>query len=87
MTLYLACTYVFGLSTLWLQHRRLDLLQSACDLQLIFANKGEGSYLSLQQTLVGQERVTNPLRTSAREANSLMAVLGFLSADLAVMVG
>ena len=32
---------------------------SACDLQLIFANNGKGIYLSVQQTLVGQERVTN----------------------------
>ena len=30
------------------------------DHQLIFANNGKGIYLSLQQTFVGQERVTNP---------------------------
>ena len=59
-TLYRACTYVFGLSTLWLQQRRLDLRQSACDLQLIFANNGKGICLSVQQTFVGQERVTGP---------------------------
>ena len=29
-------------------------------LQLIFANNGKGIYLSVQQTLVGRERVTDP---------------------------
>ena len=39
-----------------------------CDLQPIFANNGKGIYLSVQQTFVLQERVTNPLRSSAWEA-------------------
>ena len=34
--------------------------ESACDLQLIFAHNGKGIYLSVQQTFVRQERVTNP---------------------------
>ena len=37
----------------------------------MFASNGKGIYLSVQQTFVGQERVTNPLRTSAWEAISV----------------
>ena len=39
---------------------------SACHLQLIFANNGKGIYLSVQQILLGKERV---IRTSSWEAN------------------
>ena len=39
---------------------------SACHLQLIFANNGTGIYLSVQQILLGKERV---IRTSSWEAN------------------
>ena len=47
-----------------------DFNSADCDHQLIFANNRKGIYLSVQETFVGQERVTNsdePLRTSAWE--------------------
>ena len=40
--------------------QHFDFNSTDCDHQLIFANNGKGIHLSVQETSVGQERVTNP---------------------------
>ena len=40
--------------------QHFDFNSADCDHQLIFANNGKGIHLSVQETSVGQERVTNP---------------------------
>ena len=40
--------------------QHFDFNSADCDHQLIFANNEKGIYLSVQETFVGQERVTNP---------------------------
>ena len=62
ITLYRACTFVFGLSTLWprsttpIGSPRI-CMWSPADI----CEQWERIYLPVQQTFVGQERVTNPL--------------------------
>ena len=45
--------------------QHFDFSSADCDYLLIFANNGKGIYLSVQETFVGQERVTN-LKESLR---------------------
>ena len=50
---------VKALNNTMVTQQELRKFKHACDLQLIFANKGKGNSCSFQQTFVGEECVTS----------------------------